>query len=360
MKEKHFVLNRIRNFLHYNAWILALDILAFSLSYLLALYIRFYSSGALHLGQQYIDAYWHFIPFTTVASVLVFFALRLYGGMWQFAGLRDFNRIITTNLITIILHVCISLLLIALLPDYEDFSGRMPISYYVIGSIIQIFVTCITRFLNRFVVEEKRRLSRKIAVNVMLVGTGETARIVRRQLEDEVESATNISCIFSYKNTEIGSLMNGIPVVGNLNNLHDYFTNYQIKRVILADSIMPMSVREKIRSICQKDDIELQDFSGFLRYDNIGLSFQRLMTCLDGKVTVLKDGKATLYEDGEQALMSVTGKREVKSVFVRDNSLFVELMSYRVDPLILFFQTDKTPVEFNKFKHQTVPNLCAA
>ena len=344
MEKKYFILNKIRNFLHFNAWILVLDILAFSLSYLLGLYIRFYSSGTLHLGQQYIDAYWHFIPFCTSASVLVFFAFRLYGGMWQFAGLRDFNRIVITNIITVVLHVGISMLVITLLPDYEGFSLRMPISYYVIGSIIQLFMTCITRFLNRFIFEEKRRLSRKVAVNVMLVGTGETARIVRRQLEDDEESATNIVCIFSYKDSEIGSLVNGIPVVGDLKQLNDYFIKYQIKRVILADSIMPMSVRDKIRRGCQEDNIELQDFSGFLRYDNIGLSFQRLMACLDGSVTVLKDGKPTNYENGEQALMSVTGKREVKSVSVRENTLFVELVSHKVEPLILFYITNRPDV----------------
>lgn len=344
MAQNSIKTNRIKNFLRHNAWVVVLDILAFVLSYLLAIYIRFYSNGQIRLGQQYIDYYWTFIPFCALASVVVFALCRLYGGMWQYAGMHDLNRIIGANIITSVLHVGISMLVISLIPTYRDYSNRMPVSYYVLGGIIQFIITASIRFINRFFQEELRRLTRKSAVNVMLVGTGETARIVRRQIEDHKESATNIVCIFSYKDSEIGSLINGIPVVGNIEQLKDNFNKYQIKRVMLADSIMPMPVREKIKSVCQEESIELQDFSGFLRYDNVGLSFQELMTCLEGKVTVLKDGRTTVYENGEQALLSISGKQDIKSVSVRDNSLFVELLSHKVEPLVLFYITNRPDV----------------
>ena len=335
---------RIKNFLHYNGWILVLDIAAFSLSYLLALYIRFYDIEKLKLGEQYIRFYWSYIPYCTAASVLVFAVMRLYGGMWQYAGLHDLNKLISSNMISAALHVAISVLVIALTPDSSQYTARMPISYYVIGTIIQFSITAITRFINRFIQEEKRRISRKVSVNAMLVGTGETGRIVRRQIEEDPNSAVNIACVFSYKDNEVGSLLNGIPVVGNVGELKRHIEKYKIKRLIFADSFIPYSLRERIRGTCRENDIDVQDFSGFLRYDNSALSFRKLMECASGPVTVLKDGKITQYENGEQASMDNSDRLDVKSVSTRGESLFVELISYTVVPLIVFYITNRPDV----------------
>ncbi len=337
-------MERVKHFLRYNAWVVVLDILAFVFSYLLALYIRFYSNGQIRLGQQYIDYYWTFIPFCAIASVIVFAICRLYGGMWQYAGMHDLNRIIGANIITSVLHVGISMLVISLIPTYRDYSNRMPVSYYVLGGIIQFVTTALIRFINRFFQEELRRLNRKSAVNVMLVGTGETARIVRRQIEDDPESAAQIVSIFTYHDSEIGTLINGVPILGNLNRLKEHLEANKIQRVILADSIMPFSVRESIKATCQDAGIELQDFSGYLRYDNSGLPLQKFLECVTGRVAILQDGQVIEYDNGEQALMRATGKLDIKSISIKDNTFFIELFSYKVKPLIVFYITNRPDV----------------
>ncbi len=336
--------NRIKNFLHYNIWIVLLDTVAFSMSYLLTLYLRLSVNGIFRYGLYYVDYYWQIIPYYTLAALAVFFVFRLYGGMWQYAGLRDLNRLTIANLITAVLHVCISILVISLIPEHEATTSRMPISYYVLGAITQFLLTTAYRFVNRYIQEEKRRLNKKNSVNVMAVGTGETSRIVRRQLEEDPDSGVNIACIFTYKDAESGSLLDGVPVVADLYHLSDHIEEYQIKRVILADSLMPMSVRERIRSYCQAAEIDVQDFSGFLRYDNSGLPFQKLMECVNGKITILEDGKTTQFDNGEQALMTIVGKHDVKSISIHDSAFFIELLSYKVKPLIVFFITNRPDV----------------
>ena len=339
-------ISKTRNFLKYNFWILILDIVAFGLSYLLALYIRFFVNGKFYGSIAYYqDYFWTFIPIYIVASVVVFALFKLYGGMWQYAGLHDLNRILLANIVTIPLHIGISVLVISNIQEPEISSSlRMPVSYYVIGAVIQFILTASLRFINRLIQEEKRRLSFKSAVPVMVVGTGETSRIVRRQLEEDPETVVRIVCIFTYRDYEAGSLLDGVPVVNHLDQLKNHIERYQVKRVILADSLMPMHVRETIRNTCQEINIEMQDFSGYLRYDNTGVSFQKLMECADGKVVILQDDVISRYEDGEQALMAVSGRHDVKSVGVRDNCLFVELISFSVNPLIVFFITNRPDV----------------
>ncbi len=332
--------DRIRQFFHKNIWVLILDILAFALSYLFAAYIRFFSNGEMRLAQDYLVFFWHYIPYCTLCSLAVFAVFRLYNGMWQYAGLNDLNRLLYANVITAALHVGISILYIRVFSGRDDY-GRMPISYYVIGASIQLAATVAFRFINRFILAEKYRLSRKTAVNVMLVGTGETARMVRRLLEDDPDSAVSIVCIYSYKSSELGTLLNGVPVIGNPDKLKDDLASYKVQRVVIADTLLPFTVREQITAACHETDTELQNLSAYLRYDNNALPFQQLMECVDGKLRVCLDGQTTLYEDGEQALLAINGRHEVKSVSVYDNALFVELVSYKVKPLVVFLRRNK-------------------
>lgn len=337
--------NRIKNFLRYNAWLIFFDILAFILSYLLTLYIRFYVNGEFRPSILYYqDYFWRFIPYYTIISIVIFAVFRLYGSIWQYAGVRDINRIIIANLITALLQVGISICAFYLIPETEHSSTRMPISYYVIGAVVQFFVTLSSRFIFKFIRQERQRINRKSAVNVMLAGTGETGRIVRRQIEEDPNNAVNIVCIFSYRDQDAGVMLDGVPIVSNIELIKNHIDKYQVQRVILADSIMPMHVREQIKTSCQDNKIDVQDFSGFLRYDNNGLSFQKLMECVNGKVIVLKDEQISRYDNGEQALMTIVGKHDIKTISIKENSFFVELISYKVMPLISSFITNRPDV----------------
>lgn len=68
------------------------------------------------------------------------------------------------------------------------------------------------------------------------------------------------------------------------------------------------------------------------------------MECVDGNVMILQNGKITRYDNGEQALLSVIDRHEIRSISVRDNCIFVELLSYKVNPLIVFFITNRPDV----------------
>lgn len=339
-------MERVKNFLRYNAWIIILDILAFNMPYLIALYTRFFINGVFRESVDfYLSYFWYFAPAYTALSLITFVAFHLYGSMWQYAGLHDMNRIIGANIVTAIIQIAVSYIGISLIPEAErGYATRMPFSYYFIGFLIQFAITGFTRFINRLWQEEKKKLGKKDSISSMLVGTGETARIVRRQIEEDANSAISISCIFTYKDSEPGTMLDGIPVVRSLDRFIDHVHKYHIQRVILADSLMPKSIREEISLTCQEINIELQDFSGYLHYDNSGLPFRKLMECVVGPVDILQDGKATRYENGEQVLMAVTGNSEIKSISILDNAFFIQLYNYEVNPLIVFFITNRPDV----------------
>lgn len=114
--------------------------------------------------------------------------------------------------------------------------------------------------------------------------------------------------------------------------------------MILVDSIMGMESRGKIKETCQENKMEAQDFSGCFRNDTIGISFQRLMECIEGAVTVFCDGQLYRFDNGKQALKTIVGKHEVKRIFIREDRLFVELFSNKVEPLTVFYITNRPEV----------------
>lgn len=326
-------MEKIKRAIKNDFWIVLCDIVSVNLSYFLTLLIRFYVNNEFRPTVRfYLDDFCTFAPFYTIACILIFFAFRLYGSMWKYAGLNDVNRIISANLATALVQVLGTLLI----------QRRMPISYYIIGSFLQFILTLIPRFLLRIVSAERMRLRKKGSINVMIVGIGETGRIVRKQIEESEEMRP--VCLFTHHESVPGMNMDGIPVVGDINKLKEHINTYHVDRVILAEPIMTMETREQIKKTCQEIKIEVQDFSGFLRNDSSGISFQKLMQCVGGAVNVLTGEKEYSFDNGEQALMTIVGKQEVKSITIREGRLFVELLSHKIEPLNVFYITNRPEV----------------
>ena len=106
--------NRVFKFLKTKGFILLLDIIAVNLAYIVALLLRFFVHGEFKVSVSYLDYFWKIAPFYTVAAIVVFFIFRLYGGLTQYAGLNDLNRIIKAHIVTTILHVIISIIVLTL------------------------------------------------------------------------------------------------------------------------------------------------------------------------------------------------------------------------------------------------------
>lgn len=295
------------------------DILAVNLAYYLALVVRFYVNGEYRAVavNRYIPAFWRFAPWYTVICLLVFFAFKLYNSRWRQAGLHDLNRILMANLVTAAVHAAGTIL----------FFTRMPITYYLIGAVLQFVFIAISRFFFRIWFLEKARLGRR-NLNVMIVGTGETAQILRRQIENN--NLARPVVIFSYRDHS-GGMIDGIPVVSDLNKIGETIKKYGISVVILADSLMPPEVRARIRGACE--GVEVQDFSGYLQNEGPGLTPARVLEYAAGKVILSVEGKESSFSNGEQALMSLHGKYNVTRIGARENALYLELAPFVLNDL---------------------------
>lgn len=245
-------LGRVANRIKGDWLIILLDILAVNASYYLAILLRFYMHHELLLTvQEYPQWFLQFAPIYTVFCLLVFWRLRLYGGMWQYAGINDMNRIVGSSLITTVFMVIGTLIM---------FPRRFPFSYYAIGAIFQFLFVTAFRFGNRLWQVEKRKVKnwRKTGSHALVIGAGEAALRVIRDLE--ASEGIQPVCVLDPKGRMTGRNMDGVPVFGGVDRLELAIPRFDIKNVFIAD-LLQAETKNKIERICRENEIELKDYS---------------------------------------------------------------------------------------------------
>lgn len=302
-------MKKLWGFLEKDLWILIFDVIAVNASYYIALLVRFYIGGVFNENFRYYLTDWaHFTPYYTVACIAVFFAFRLYGGMWKYAGLNDMNRIIFASVTTALIHILGTVL----------FVRRMPITYYAIGAFLQFFLVAATRFSYRFLHEEKQKIgNRKLKKeNVLIVGIGDTTRKLLRELE------TNPG----YRPVAVvgdgaGQSIDGIPVVG-MQELPQALERYEVKSVFICDPMLPAADREEVKRAA--GDREIVDYSGFLANLSGRVALSDLLETIKGPVTLSVDGQKTEYKTAQEAAAGLKQRYVIRRIEGTDLEIDLE------------------------------------
>lgn len=248
-------MNKIKQTIKSDLWIILLDILAVNLSYYLALLIRFYVNFEFRpTVSYYLTDFATFAPFYTVIAIAIFWFFKLYGGMWRYAGINDMNRIIMANGCTIVVQVLGTVL----------FIRRMPITYYVIGALLQFFFISLIRFTYRLVVIERGKLkSKPNAKNAVVVGTGDVGRLVLKQVEDS--PAYRPIAIVDLSGSMTGKMLDGVPVYG-VGDVERVIDEHDIRALFIGEAEMDGALRNQMKAIAEKKKISFTDNTGYLTY----------------------------------------------------------------------------------------------
>jgi FlaA1/EpsC-like NDP-sugar epimerase len=269
------MLNRIKRWLRSNLWIVLFDIIAVNGAYLLALLIRFYVhfrfTSAIGDFREY---YLQFTPYYTVICLVVFYMCGLYNGMWRYAGLDDMNRIILANVITAAVQFFGTRL----------FVGRMPTSYYLIGSLLQFVMVVAIRFANRFLYVRRQR-GEKLktwSIPAMVVGSGDTGMEFTRYLESNSPFQVVVMV-----GEHSGKTMDGIPLV-DYSSIPSQIQYHGITTLFIADESLSQARREEIRQAAK--GIEVRDYLEYLSALPGCMPMGTLLGIVEGPVTVTVDG----------------------------------------------------------------------
>lgn len=227
------------------------DSLALSFSYLIALWLRYdlrYST----IEAIYIERWKSFVPLYIGVSLLVFWCLKLYKSIWRFASYSELLRVSMATVICSAFHVL----------GITLFLGRMPISYYVIGAILQYLAVLGIRFSYRFVLLLRKVNNKKNLHRIMVIGAGSAGQMLIRDIHRSGEVDGTVVCIIDDNKNKWGRLIDNIPVVGGRESILEAVEKFAVDKIFLAIPSATVSQRRDILQICNETTCELKNLPG--------------------------------------------------------------------------------------------------
>nr|WP_288973848.1 nucleoside-diphosphate sugar epimerase/dehydratase [uncultured Blautia sp.] len=242
-------------------WLMLYDIVAVNAAYIVALWVRFDCRYSL-IPDVYLRAFLKFAPWYTVFSIVVYWVLRLYKSVWRFASFSELFRIGAANILTGLFQII----------GITLFLKRMPISYYLFGIMLQFVFTVAVRFSYRFILLERNRNKQNeedaVLHRVMLIGAGAAGQIIIRDLNRASEVKAKVCCIIDDNPNKTGRYIEGIPIVGNRDDILLSADKYKIDQILLAIPSASAEEKRDILNICKETGCELKILPGIYQLVN--------------------------------------------------------------------------------------------
>ena len=290
-----------RNVIHNLDWkeqmlaIAVLDVLTIFVSYAMALMLRFeFSFSAIDV--KYVEGFLDSILLWILATLIVFFACRLYHSIWSLASTRDLLTIIKAYVLLIPVYVLIAHLL----------RMNMPRSYYVMGYIINFCLTTGMRFSYRVLLmlnQSRKRGSRQVD-RVMIIGAGAGGQMLIKEMQNVSKLNTKVCCVIDDNPYKKGRFIEGIEIVGNRHDIVAMAQKYRITTIIYAIPSGNPADRKAILNICKETNCRLRTIPGMYQLVNDEVSVSQLR---DVDIADLL-GREQVKVNNDEIFASIDGK----------------------------------------------------
>ena len=225
------------------------DFIAVHCSYFIALWMRFdlvYSA----IPKGYLDPYKHFITIYAVIAILVFAFCRMYRGMWRYASFTElFNTsmgsIMASGLHLIFITLCFR---------------RMPVSYYLWGSLAQFVLLLIPRFGYRVFGSLRKALqsSSEAGGRVMIIGAGSSGQMILRDMITSDKVHDKPVCFIDDNPNKWGRYIERVPIVGGRDDILSTVEKYHVNKIFLAMPSASAAAKKDIINICNETSCEIK------------------------------------------------------------------------------------------------------
>lgn len=236
---------------------MAYDFLAVHIAYFIALWFRF-DAKFTQIPLDYLQKYVYSISIYAFCSIFVFWLFRMYRAMWRFVSYPELFRYTLGNIATIIIYICASILIL----------GRMPLSYYVWGGLLQMVATICIRFSYRVVLYLKSNSQPKDEVinHVMLIGAGSAGQMILRDIRNAEKIKEKVVCIIDDNPNKWGRYMEGVPIVGGRDDILANVQKYSVNKIYLAIPSAKADAKRDILNICKETECELKSLPGMYQF----------------------------------------------------------------------------------------------
>jgi FlaA1/EpsC-like NDP-sugar epimerase len=250
--------------------LMAFDAAAIAFSYFFALYMRFdFVFSA--IDPAYLAGYRTLVIPYMVMGIAVLWCLRLYHSIWVYVSANELARLVAAFAIFQGLVFVV----------YLVTQIRMPISFWVTGGLLTFLLTTGIRFSYRFARAVRNRIGQGGSAGdaeerVMLVGAGAAGIVLVREILSSPNLPYKLCCIIDDNPGKRGRYLDGIPIVGNRDDIPAMAERYGIDTIIMSIPSASGQTRKEILTICQTTSCKVLSVPGLYQLVNGQVSVTRL------------------------------------------------------------------------------------
>ena len=322
------------------------DLFVVNLSYAMALWLR-YDFRFLLIKRSYLMAWAKFTPIYTMFCLVIFWALRLYKSVWRYASYTELLYLLQATVITGVFHTVFITL----------FLQRMPISYYLIGIMLQFILMAGIRFSYRFVllVRSEKQVRPETYGRVMVIGAGNAGQAIIRDIHRSPQIKDKVLCIIDDDVNKRGRFIDGIPIVGDRETILQNVEKYHIQKIYFAIPSATAEERRDILNICKETDCELKNLPGMYQFMTGDITVSKMK-----KVSV-EDllGREPIKADMREVFEFINGKRVLVTGGGGSigSELCRQIAAHEPEQLIIFDIYENNAYDIQMELREKYPNL---
>ncbi len=250
-------------------YLIIYDIISVVFSSYIAVLIRY----EFHLDtvpEHFLTPINRFLPVNILLTLLIFYIFRLYHSLWAFAGETELQNLVVSCAISAVLNS-------VGLQFFKVSEQPVPKSYYFLYMFVLISMMFASRFSYRFLRSQKhKQQNKKNGISVMVIGAGEAANVIIKEIVNSNFSTMVIRCIIDDDKGKWGRYIQGIKVAGGRDRIIECADLYDIDEIIVAMPSISRSELRKILEICKETNCKLRSLPGMYQLVNGEVNVSKL------------------------------------------------------------------------------------
>lgn len=233
----------------------------------LALFVRFEFDFEQLRQSGYMDGLVTYSWLNTLGSLLIFYLMKLYDSLWEFASTAELVRVFIASVISA--GVCVV--------------GMMMLKISMPRSFVLLYAGALTALCLalRLLYRELRRARMRSHGGIgqkrtMLIGGGQAGSMVLREFQFSAHSENNVVCIIDDDRSKHGSYMRGVKIVGGRDDILHMAEKYGVEEIVLAIPSASRRERLDILDICHLTGCSLRTLPGLYQLANGEVSIQSI------------------------------------------------------------------------------------
>ncbi|SHF52015.1 NDP-sugar epimerase, includes UDP-GlcNAc-inverting 4,6-dehydratase FlaA1 and capsular polysaccharide biosynthesis protein EpsC [Caldanaerobius fijiensis DSM 17918] len=229
--------------------LLIIDTLLLNIAYFFSFYLRF----DYNIPYQYFIVYEKSFYLVTLISIVTFIFFKQYNKIWRYANLRDIMELMV---VTTISSGMSSLVLFLL-------EIHLPRSIYPLYWFLSIILITSSRILyGNYMNYNNNSLKNVAHKKVLIIGAGSAGRMLIRELKNHPEIGMKPVAILDDDKSKLYRSIDGIPVMGKIDDIQDIINEKEINEVIFAIPSAPKSLLKKVIDKCSEIHIKVKTLPG--------------------------------------------------------------------------------------------------